>query len=356
MCSPEIFAEVIPGIGTTFDSETRDNRHRKMKSVMLNLLKYIYGLSESHNVFYLKEGQCGLCFLILLKEEVIMSVSRKISVDRFFKLNSSFASMVVLLLTLSCAGASFGQGGAYIANPKTAQEAIDQLVWANRILANEGIFDTMGHVTVRNPENPKTFFMARGNAPETVTKEDIIEVDMEGAVVTKTKFKPYSEWPIHAGIFKVRPDVNSVIHAHPTQTIIMSVIDMPFLMLTHLASFFSEGVPNYDEYDFDSPKTTGMLVQTKEEGDRVAKKLGKATGMLMRGHGCNVVGKSVPWAVQGALVFRDNILIQLAAQQYGKPKALTVEEARKAFKSLRGPEKGWEAWVMRVKKAMPDMN
>jgi HCOMODA/2-hydroxy-3-carboxy-muconic semialdehyde decarboxylase len=265
-------------------------------------------------------------------------------------------SVVVLLLTLVYASDGFSQSGAYVANPKTAQEAIDQVVWANRILANEGIFDTMGHVSARNPENPKTYFIARGNAPETVTKGDIIEVDMEGTVVTKTKFKPYSEWPIHAGIYKARPDVNAVIHAHPTQTIIMSVIDMPFLMLTHLASFFSEGVPNYDEYDFDSPKTTGMLVQTKEEGDRVGKKLGKATGMLMRGHGCNVVGKTVPWAVQAALVFRDNIVIQLAAQQYGKPRALTVEEARKAFKSLAGPAKGWEAWVMRVKKAMPDMN
>jgi 3-hydroxy-2-methylpyridine-4,5-dicarboxylate 4-decarboxylase len=292
-----------------------------------------------------------------LKEEAIMKAGRKISVDGFLKLNLALVSMVVLLLVLVSTGESFGQSGAYVANPKTAREAIDQVVWANRILANEGIFDTMGHVSARNPENPKTYFIARGNAPETVTKEDIIEVDMEGVVVTKTKFKPYSEWPIHAGIYKVRPDVNSVIHAHPTQTIIMSVIDMPFLMLTHLASFFSEGVPNYDEYDFDSPTTTGMLVQTKEEGDRVGKKLGKATGMLMRGHGCNIVGKTVPWAVQGALVFRDNIVIQLAAQQYpGKPRALTVEEARKAFKGLRGPEKGWEAWVMRVKKVMPDMN
>jgi ribulose-5-phosphate 4-epimerase/fuculose-1-phosphate aldolase len=284
-----------------------------------------------------------------------MKAGRRISVHRLLKLNLAVVLMVVLLTSLVCTGESLGQSGAYVADPKTAREAIDQLVWANRILANEGIFDTMGHITVRNPENPKTFFMARGNAPETVTKEDIIEVDMDGAVVTKTKFKPYSEWPIHAGIFKARSDVNSVIHAHPTQTIIMSVVDMPFLMLTHLASFFSEGVPNYDEYDFDSPKTTGMLVQTKEEGDRVGKKLGKATGMLMRGHGCNIVGKTVPWAVQAALVFRDNIIIQLAALQYGKPKALTVDEARKAFKSLRGPEKGWEAWVMRVKKAMPDM-
>ena len=285
-----------------------------------------------------------------------MSAKRQVLVDRTFRFDLAFIPLVALLVTLIPVGDGFGQSGAYIASPRTAQEAIDQVVWANRILANEGIFDTMGHVTARNPENLKTFFIARGNAPETVVKGDIIEVDMEGTVVTKTKFKPYSEWPIHAGIYKARPDVNAVIHAHPPQTIIMSVIDMPFLMLTHLSSFFSEGVPNYDEYDFDSPKTTGMLVQTKEEGDRVGRKLGKATGMLMRGHGCNIVGKSIPWAVQAALVFRDNIVIQMAAQQFGKPKALTVEEARKAFKSLRGPEKGWEAWVMRVKKAMPDMN
>ncbi len=267
---------------------------------------------------------------------------------------SIFISLAILFFIGLHAGESFCQG-AYNPNPKTAQEAIDQLVWGNRILANEGIFDYLGHISVRNPENPKTFFIARGIAPETVTKDDILEVDLEGTVITKSKGRPYSERIIHAAIYKVRPDVNSVIHAHPMQTIIMSVTDMPFTMLTHLASFFSEGVPNYDGYDFASPNSTGMLVQTKEEGDRVAKTLGKSTAMLMRGHGCNVVGKNIPYAIQAAVAFRDNITIQLSAQQFGKPKGLTYEEAKKAFNALGGPERAWGAWTMRVKKAMPDM-
>jgi 3-hydroxy-2-methylpyridine-4,5-dicarboxylate 4-decarboxylase len=284
-----------------------------------------------------------------------MTGNRKFVAGRCIYQTLVVFSMVFLLLTFLCPGSSFGQSGAYSPNPKTAQEAIEQLVWANRILSNEGIFDYLGHISVRNPENPKTFFIARGIAPETVTKGDILEVDLEGTVLTKSNFKPYSERIIHAAIYKIRPDVNSVVHAHPMQTVTMSVIDMPFLMLTHLASFFSEGVPNYDGYDFASPKTTGMLVQTKEEGDRVAKTLGKSTAMLMRGHGCNVVGKNIPYAIQASIALRDNITIQLAAQEFGKPKALTQDEGRKAFNALGGPERAWGAWVMRVKKAMPDM-
>ena len=99
--------------------------------------------------------------------------------------------------------------------PKTARQAIKQLVLANRILSNEGIFDYLGHVSVRNPENRDTFFIARAVAPETVTYEDILEADLEGNVLTQTVHKPYSERIIHGAILKARPDVNAVVHARP---------------------------------------------------------------------------------------------------------------------------------------------
>jgi HCOMODA/2-hydroxy-3-carboxy-muconic semialdehyde decarboxylase len=228
-------------------------------------------------------------------------------------------------------------------------------VWANRILANEGIFDFLGHISVRNPENSKTFFISRAIAPETVTKSDILEVDLEGNVVTKTQFRPYSERIIHAGILKARPDVNSVIHAHPIPVVTLSVSEVPFRIVSHPGSIFYEGVPFYDEYDFTSPGNTGMLVTTKEEGERVAKTLGKSTAMIMRGHGCNVVGKSVPDTVRTAISLRDNVVILLGAQQFGKVKTVPYEEAKAAAKALGNAERGWNAWVNRVKIAMPDM-
>ena len=261
--------------------------------------------------------------------------------------------MVSFLLCFSVA-ASYGQG-TFNPDPKTAAEAIDQLVWADRILANEGIFDYLGHISVRNPENSKTFFISRAIAPETVTKNDILEVDLEGNVVTKSQFKPYQERIIHAGILKARPDVNSVIHAHPIPVVTLSISEVPFRIVVHPASIFYEGVPLYDAYDFTSPGNTGMLVTTKEEGERVAKTLGKSRAMMMRGHGCNVVGKSIPDAVRAAIELRDNTVILLGAQQFGKVKTVTYEEAKQAAKALGSAERGWNAWVSRVKRTMPDM-
>ncbi len=43
-------------------------------------------------------------------------------------------------------------------SPRTITEAIEQVVMANRILANEGILDALGHVSLRSPENRQLFF------------------------------------------------------------------------------------------------------------------------------------------------------------------------------------------------------
>lgn len=247
------------------------------------------------------------------------------------------------------------QSADYDPAAKSAKQAIEQVVLANRILAHEHIFDYLGHVTVRNPENPETFFISRSLAPEQVTEHDILEVDFEGNVLTRTTHKPYSERIIHGAVYKARPDVNAVIHAHPQPLVILSVTDIPVRILTHSAAVFYEGVPVYDEYDLKSSNSSGMLVRSREEGERVARTLGKSKGMLMRGHGCNVVGQTVPHAVQAAIALRDNVVIQLEAQKFGQIKSLSYEEAKIAGDALSGPERGWNYWVARVKRTMPDL-
>ena len=243
----------------------------------------------------------------------------------------------------------------YDAKPKTASEAIEQVVLANRILAHEGIFDYLGHVSVRNPENGKIFFIARSLAPEQVTKDDILEVNLEGEVLTQTTDRPYSERIIHGAIYEVRPDVNAVIHAHPQELVIISVTDIPVRIIQHPAAVFYEGVPVYDDYDLKSPNSSGMLIRTREEAARVARTLGNSMGMLLRGHGCNVVGKSIPHAVRYAIALRDNVVMQLAAQQFGQVKSLSYEEAKVAGAALSDPKRGWDCWVARVRGAMPDL-
>jgi ribulose-5-phosphate 4-epimerase/fuculose-1-phosphate aldolase len=244
---------------------------------------------------------------------------------------------------------------AFNPGPKNAQDAIDILVMANRILALEGIFDAYGHVSIRNPENPNTFFIARAIAPEQVTKKDILELDLDGNVVTKTAMKPYQERIIHASIYKVRPDVNSIIHAHPQPIIAFSVSEVPLRPISNASGKFYPSVPVYDEYDFVSPGNTGMLVTTKDQGERLAKRLGSGLAVLMRGHGYTVVGSTLPGAVDNAISLRDDAVITLMALQLGKPKYMSAEETKNANKGGGGPDRAWNAWVQRVKNGMPDM-
>src|SRR5687767_5271185 len=91
---------------------------------------------------------------------------------------------------------------------------LNELVIGNRILAHENIADAYGHISVRNPENPSRFFMSRSLSPDLVDRSDIMEFDLDGVVVGNDKRAPYLERFIHAGIYQLRADVHSVVHAH----------------------------------------------------------------------------------------------------------------------------------------------
>ncbi len=53
------------------------------------------------------------------------------------------------------------------------EQQLSDLVVASRILAHQGICDAFGHVSVRNPDNSRHFFLARAVAPELVTRDDV---------------------------------------------------------------------------------------------------------------------------------------------------------------------------------------
>lgn len=244
-------------------------------------------------------------------------------------------------------------GGAALV---AAAEAIQQVVLASRILANEGVLDALGHVSLRNPENPKTFFQSRSLSPYEITRDDILEIDLNGNVITETAYRPYAERIIHASILKARPEMNAVFHGHPASVIPFSVTGVPIRPVTHVGSFLYQGVPVYDDYE----PECGMLISTKQEGKRLAEHLGQYRVHLLRGHGCDIVAESIPAVVASAIYLRDNASIQLAAFQLGKEiKYLSVEESKLAMeKALFGDlplQRMWGYWLARVKRAMPDI-
>jgi ribulose-5-phosphate 4-epimerase/fuculose-1-phosphate aldolase len=240
--------------------------------------------------------------------------------------------------------------------PKTAREAIRQVVMANRILSNEGILDALGHVSLRNPENANTFFQARSISPFEATSDDILEINLDGDVVTKTTMRPYRERIIHGAILKARPEMNAVFHGHFAAVIPFSVTNTPIRPITHVGSFLYQGAPIYDDYE----PGGGMLITTREEGERIAKHLGQHRVHLLRGHGCDIIAEDLQRLVASAIYLRDNATIQWQILLSGKePKYLSLEEAKAATEiGLFGTsptDRMWSYWVARVKRNMPDM-
>src|SRR5215813_2911992 len=96
-------------------------------------------------------------------------------------------------------------------NAPTRQAVIDELVIANHILANEGVLDGYGHVSVRSAQNRDHFYLARAGAPALVTAADIVEYNYDSDSVDGSKGAGYQERFIHGEIYRARPDVMAVI-------------------------------------------------------------------------------------------------------------------------------------------------
>ena len=103
------------------------------------------------------------------------------------------------------------------------KDLLDDLVAANRILAEHGVIDAYGHVSMRSPADPRRFFIARAIAPQTVQAEDILEYDLDARPLDaggpNSGRDSVSERFIHSEIYRARPDVMSVVHNHSPSVI-----------------------------------------------------------------------------------------------------------------------------------------
>jgi 3-hydroxy-2-methylpyridine-4,5-dicarboxylate 4-decarboxylase len=240
---------------------------------------------------------------------------------------------------------------------KTAEEAKEQLVLASRIMGYEGILDGLGHLSIRNPENPDTFFQSRSLSPEFITINDIMEIDLEGNVVKGIEGKkPYGERILHARILAARPDVNCVFHGHPLPLIPFTVCkDIPLLPVMNYGALFYNGIGMYDDSDVSS----GMIVVTREEGERIARALGDKYCVLMRGHGITTVGENMPQTVLDTILLVQNAKVQLDCLKIGGTPKICTEEEGRAYRTLMHGDNSlnrcWNYYVGRAKRAFPDI-
>lgn len=234
--------------------------------------------------------------------------------------------------------------------PQGAQDKeslLADLVTANHILQDQGVVDGYGHVSVRNPANPNHFFISRWLAPDLVTPSDIVELDLDCVPVNGDTRKLYSERWIHSEIYRVRPDVKSIVHTHAPTVVLMGVINEPLLPIYHMGGFIGSGLPTFDIRK--SFGMTNMLINDAAKGKALAQTLGDHSGCFMRGHGGVTVGNSIMHSVGRSVYLKVNSEMHLQAGNR-KIECLTPEEAHQAEAGNQEFPKDWDLWKRKVSK------
>ena len=228
-------------------------------------------------------------------------------------------------------------------------DLVDRVVYANRILYDQGVVDGLGHVSVRHPSEPGVFLLSCNRAPGLVKREDIVCYDLDGNAVSQTSERPYLERFIHSEIYRARPDVVAVVHSHSPSVIPFAITHKPLKPVFHMSGFLGSGSAHFEIRE--AAGNTDMLIRSPYLGEALAKSLGKHNCVLMRGHGSTVVGTSLEQVVYRAIYAEVNAKLQLAANGLGEISFLNEEEAQLSSDMNDGQiPRSWNLWVTRLGK------
>lgn len=230
------------------------------------------------------------------------------------------------------------------------ENVIRDLVYANRILAHEGVVDAFGHISVRHPDHPDQYLLSCSRSPELVTREDIMAFTLDGAPVDASDTRSlYAERFIHGGLYAARGDAMSVVHNHAQELIPFGVTGTALKPLMHVAAPIGAEVPIWDIRD--QFGDTNMLVVNNDHSADLAACLGNRPVALMRGHGCVVTCDSIPHAVLTSVYLMVNARLQLEAMNIGAINFLSPGEVELCGETLLSPlgtDRAWEYLVSRA--------
>jgi ribulose-5-phosphate 4-epimerase/fuculose-1-phosphate aldolase len=194
------------------------------------------------------------------------------------------------------------------------EQAKQQLVDCIRMLERSDIIDYNGHASIRADDN--RMFINIGSCQRSLlTIDDICTIDFDGNLI-EGNGKPPLEFHLHAGVYKARPDVKSVVHAHPKWSTFLTIVGASYQPV------FAQGSLVYPLPVLDSPNSINNPAMAK----RLTDTLGDRPAALMKSHGAVSVGKDIVEAFVLINYLEENAYRQYMAMQIGKPYAFSETE------------------------------
>ncbi len=234
--------------------------------------------------------------------------------------------------------------------PTALKPLFEELALANRILANEGVVDAFGHVSLRHPDQAERYFLSRSLAPDLVQASDILEYTLDSEPVKATDQRHYIERIIHGEIYRARPDVMAVCHHHAPEILPYAITGAELVPVFLMGACMGAKVPHWDQRgEFGD---TNMLVSKPEEGRSLARALGPDWMVVMSRHGATVAGRSLREVMFRTVYSVRNAALMTQAKMIGQVKPLSPGEIERSGATNLQPAqiaRAWDYWSMRLK-------
>jgi len=212
----------------------------------------------------------------------------------------------------------------------TIQDLKRRLVEGLQVLTGEGVLSGSGHLSARIP-GTESFLINPRFAGVLAEPKDICTVDFAGRRIAGKGPIP-SETPIHSVIYRSRPDVGSVLHCHARYSILLGLLDIGLVPFNREARIFADGLPIF-------PDSHG--VNSENLARRMAGALGSHYAVLLRGHGCVVVGPGIEGTSISAIQLERACQDQLLLMSFTTPKPLQDAARGRVAARLENPYRAW---------------
>jgi 3,4-dihydroxyphthalate decarboxylase len=206
------------------------------------------------------------------------------------------------------------------------QELQERVAKACRVLGKLDLTKAAtGHISARVPGTDTLLIRARGEGESGVrytAPDDVIVVDFNGKKVSgRADLATPQEVFIHTWIYRTRPEVAAVLHAHPKMAVLFTICDKPLLPIYGAydpgsVKLLLEGIPMY-------PRS--ITVSNDKLGEEFAGTMhGRAC--LMRGHGITTCGASVEEATLTAIKLNELADMNYRAYLLGNVRTIPDED------------------------------
>lgn len=214
---------------------------------------------------------------------------------------------------------------------------LEEMAGAFRLFARKGYgIGAAGHISVRDPENPDTFWLnPLGQHFGTLKASDMVLVDHEGNVIGGSR-RPVNKagFQIHGAIHLARPDVVAACHTHSVYGKAYSAFGKPLEMLNQDACNFYNDQEVYTDF--------GGVVLSLKEGESIAKAIGKKRSLILQNHGLLTAGSTVGEAAFLFILLEQTCHAQLLADASNAPKKIIPDEiAQFTYNAVAYPEGMW---------------